>query len=262
MNSSTKPVPAPARSPSRANARASGTAPRGPSRAASATAAIYRALRADIVAMRRTPGEPIVEKHIAESFGVSRTPVREALLRLADDGLVEIFPQSGTFVARIPVDALPEAIVIRTALEGTAVRFAAERATGSQIAALRANIVLQQETEAAGDRDAFHEADERFHGLIAEIAGYPGLWSFAQQVKVHVDRYRRLTLPEPGRIAHVIAEHAAVVDAIADHDPARAERCMAVHLGGLLTAIPQAQGANPFFFTGSPAPTPQGGSVP
>ena len=63
--------------------------------------AIHRDLRAEIVSLRRKPGEPIVEKQIAEAYGVSRTPVREALLRLADDGLIEIFPQSGTFVARI-----------------------------------------------------------------------------------------------------------------------------------------------------------------
>ena len=225
--------------------------PRVPSRA-TATTAIYQALRADIVAMRRTPGEPIIEKHLADSFGVSRTPVREALLRLADEGLVEIFPQSGTIVARIPMNALPEAIVIRTALEGTAVRHAAERATRSQIAVLRANLMLQQEMDAAGDLNGFHEADEQFHALISDIAGYPGLWNLAQQVKVHVDRYRRLTLPEPGRIAHVIAEHALIVDAIADRDPQQAERRMAAHLDNLLSAIPHAQGANPFFFTGVP----------
>ena len=231
--------------------------PRVPSRA-TVTTEIYRALRADIVAMRRTPGEPIVEKHLADSFGVSRTPVREALLRLADDGLVEIFPQSGTIVARIPMNALPEAIVIRTALEGAAVRHAAERATRSQIAVLRANLMLQQEMDAAGDLNGFHEADEQFHAQISDIAGYPGLWNLAQQVKVHVDRYRRLTLPEPGRIAHVIAEHALIVDAIADRDPAQAERRMAAHLDNLLSSIPNAQGANPFFFRGVPT-TPVSG---
>jgi len=243
------PTPAKARSSSRAAPKAT----RGPTRTATATAAIYRELRADIVEMRRTPGEPIVEKLVAGSFGVSRTPVREALLRLADDGLVEIFPQSGTFVARIPVDTLPEAIVIRTALEGAAVRHACRRATRSQIATLRANLVLQQETEAAGNLNAFHDADEAFHRLIAEVAGYPGLWSFSQQVRIQVDRYRRLTLPEPGRIVHVIAEHMAIVDAIADGDPERAERHMTTHLEGLLTAIQQAQDTNPVFFT-SPDP--------
>lgn len=234
--------------------RTAALVPRNPGRAATATATIYRELRADIVAMRRPPGEAIIERLVAEKYGVSRTPVREALRRLADDGLVEIFPQSGTVVARIPVDALPEAIVIRTALESTAVRHAACHASRSEVAALCANLVLQQETAAAADLDGFHEADERFHGMIADIAGYPGLWSFAQQVKIQVDRYRRLTLPEPGRLDHVIAEHAAIIDAIADGDPQRAERHMTAHLDGLLTSIPHARGANPVFFAEPSAP--------
>lgn len=227
--------------------------PRVRGRAISTMATIYQALRSDIVSMHRPPGEAIVERQIAELFGVSRTPVREALLRLADDGLVEIFPQSATIVARIPVDDLPEAIIVRTSLESTAVRYAAQRVTRSQVAVLRANLLLQQETEAAGDFDGFYEADEAFHALIARIAGYPRLWTIAQEVKVQVDRYRRLTLPEPGRLTYVIAEHAAVADAIADGDPARAERCMAAHLDGLLSSIPATQGANPAYFTGSPA---------
>ncbi|WP_448206970.1 GntR family transcriptional regulator [Azospirillum sp. sgz302134] len=255
MNATGSPVPA-----VRPGARAAKT-PQVPSRA-TITATIYRSLRADIVAMRRTPGEPIIEKHLAESFGVSRTPVREALLRLADEGLIEIFPQSGTFVSRIPMGALPEAVVIRTALEGTAVRHAAQRATRSQIAVLRANLMLQQEMDAAGDRNGFHDADEQFHSLISDIAGYPGLWGLAQQVKVQVDRYRRLTLPEPGRIAQVIAEHTAIVDAIADRDPDRAEQRMATHLDELLSAISLAQGSNPYFFSGPPGPAAPGATTP
>ena len=194
------------------------------------TGAIHRDLRNAIVSMKRKPGEPVVEKQIAEAYGVSRTPVREALLRLADEGLIEIFPQSGTFVSRIPMAALPEAVVIRKALEGAAVRYAAERATRSQIALLRANLERQQEKAAAGDESGFHEADEDLHALIAETAGYPGFWTLTQQVKVQVDRFRRLTLPEPGRMAQVIAEHTAIVEAIADHDATRAEAAMAAHL--------------------------------
>ena len=93
--------------------------PRPTASARSHTAAnlIYRTLRDDIVAMRMTPGEPINEKAVALKHGMSRTPVREALLRLAGEHLVEIFPQSGTFVTRIPMAALPEAILVRKALE-------------------------------------------------------------------------------------------------------------------------------------------------
>ena len=83
----------------------------------SAAAVIHSRLRSEIVSLARKPGEPLAEKELTEAYGVSRTPFREAILRLANEGLVDIFPQSGTFVSRIPQRALPEAIVIRTALE-------------------------------------------------------------------------------------------------------------------------------------------------
>ena len=86
-------------------------------RAETAAKMLYRELKAEIVSIGRKPGEPIVEREIASSFGVSRTPVREAILRLADEALVDIFPQSGTFVAKIPLASLPEAILVRKALE-------------------------------------------------------------------------------------------------------------------------------------------------
>src|SRR3954468_13593842 len=85
-------------------------------------ARLHAELRDELVSLARRPGEAIVEKEIAAAYGVSRTPVREAVLRLADEGLIEIFPQSGTFVARIPIAALPEAIIIRKALEETTAR--------------------------------------------------------------------------------------------------------------------------------------------
>jgi DNA-binding GntR family transcriptional regulator len=238
-----------------------------PSRAAhhgtTASAGIYRDLRTDIVSLRRKPGEAISEKQIAEAYGVSRTPVREAVLKLADEGLIEIFPQSGTFVSRIPVCALPEASVIRKTLEQATVRLAAERATRSQIARLRACLERQHEVEAAHDADGFQEADEAFHALIAEIAeiaGYPGFWTVTQEVKVQVDRCCRLTLPVPGHIGIVIAEHEAFAEAIVDHDPDRAVRCLADHLDGLRVTIDEVRHATPVYFSGSPGACNGGGA--
>lgn len=213
------------------------------------SATIYRDLREDILTLRRAPGSPIAEKAIAEAYGVSRTPVREAMLKLADEGLVEIYPQSGTFVGRIPVGALPEAITIRRVLEEAVVRYAAQRATRSQIALLRACLERQHECDAAGDREGFHKADEEFHALLAEISGYPGFWSIIDQVKVQVDRYRRLTLPLAGRVGAAIAEHEAIVEAIASRDPARAVETLKAHLEHLEVSIAEARAANPEYFT-------------
>ena len=217
-------------------------------RGATASSMIYSDLRAQLLSLERRPGEAISEAEIALSYGVSRTPVREAILKLSDEGLLEIFPQSGIIVSRIAVAALPEAIIIRKALEETTARLAAERATSSQILALRAILERQREAEAARDSEAFHQADEAFHANIAEIAGHPGIWRLIQQVKVHVDRYRRLTLPQRGRIAQVITEHEAIVTAIEAHDPERARIAMDQHLERLLDNIHATRSINPEFF--------------
>ena len=232
-----------------------GKPPRAPQRGTTAAAAIYRDLRADIVSLARKPGDPILEKLVAEAFGVSRTPVREAVLRLADEGLVEIFPQSGTFVGRIPIAALPEANLIRKTLEQATVRFAAERATRSQVAALHANLERQREVDASANAQGFHQADEAFHALIADIAGHPGFWPITQQVKVQIDRCRHLTLPFPGRMAAVIAEHEAIIAAIADHDPDRAVKALGDHIDGLLLTIDDMRLATPLYFSPAEAPT-------
>lgn len=228
--------------------RAAGHRRGGRPRAATASARIYSDLRSELVSLRRRPGEAILEAEIALSYGVSRTPVREAILKLADEGLVEIFPQSGIFVSRIPLAALPEAIIVRKALEETTARLAAERATASQILALHSILQRQREANAAGDSDTFHRADEAFHATIAEVAGYPGIWTLIQQVKVHVDRYRLLTLPQQGRIARVIAEHEAILGAIEAHDCPGAGLAMGVHLESLRDNISVTQNINPEFF--------------
>ncbi|MBC2886566.1 GntR family transcriptional regulator [Ochrobactrum sp. CM-21-5] len=209
---------------------------------------IYRELRTAIVSMELLPGTALNEKAFIERFGVSRTPVREALIRLVEDGLVEIFPQSGTFVARIPVDRIPEAVVIRQALEGATVERAATLATVSDIDTLD-EILAQQQFHAGRQKlDAFHEADEAFHETIAEIAGFPGIWQYLKPVKVQIDRARRMTLPALGRTEHVLGEHKIIRDAIANHDVPAALAAMKEHLNAVLPDIDELRKSKPDFF--------------
>lgn len=211
-------------------------------------AAIFERLYADIVSLRMPPGMPLQEKRIAEDFGVSRTPVREALLRLSEGGLVDIYPQSGTVVSRVPVSAIPEAVVVRKALEGTTVERAAEVATGDDIARLEAIIARQKALAALGDTSGFHEEDEAFHEEIAEIAGYPGIWVILKTVKVQIDRARRLTLPALGRMDSVVREHRLILDAIATHDVAAARASMILHLGAVIPDVAELRTRYPDYF--------------
>jgi GntR family transcriptional regulator, rspAB operon transcriptional repressor len=239
------PVPAPKKSVSRV---AAGSRRSGRPRAATAASKVYADLRAELVSLQRRPGDAVSEAQIALAYGVSRTPVREAILKLADEGLLEIYPQSGIIVSRIPVAALPEAIIIRKALEETTARLAAERATSSQVLALQSILERQREASNAGNSEAFHQADEMFHAAVAEIAGHPGIWKFIQQVKLHVDRYRRLTLPQRGRMTQVIVEHEAVLIAIEGHNVEAARHAMGIHLDQLLANISATRHINPEYF--------------
>ena len=202
---------------------------------------VYEELRSLIVGMKMPPGSPVREKEIALRFGVSRTPVREALLRLADEGLLEVFPQSGTFVARIPFDELPEAIMLRKVLEMEGVRQATGRLTKSAQLGLASIIEQQREAAAAGEREQFHCADEAFHARIAAISGYPGIWKLVLQVKTQVDRFRQLTLLMPQRMFVVIEDHQRILDRMSEGDPERAAAAMAAHLDAVLPALAEPQ---------------------
>jgi len=209
---------------------------------------VYRDLRDAIINVTLTPGTPLVEKDITEKYGISRTPVREAILRLAEERLVDVVPKSGTFVARIPVAELREAIVARKALEEVCVREATARASKSQLMALHAVIQRERELAETGDEQAFHEADNAFHAGIASAGGYPGIWNMIEKIRVQVERYRRLTLPQEGRMEMVVAEHAAVLDAIEQGDADAAVAAMNNHLNKLQIDIRTFQDLWPDYF--------------
>ena len=191
---------------------------------------VYRDLLEAIVSMKLVPGTPILEKEVAQRYGISRTPVREAVLRLAKDRLVDVIPQSGTFVARIPFADLREALIARQALEAVTVRAATEKVSESQIMELRAIVQRQREMAEAAQEGAFHQADDAFHAAIAAAGRLPGIWDMIQQIRMQLERYRRLTLPQPGRMMMVVREHGEVLDAMARRDADAAVERMVLHL--------------------------------
>ncbi|PRD45962.1 GntR family transcriptional regulator [Phyllobacterium phragmitis] len=210
--------------------------------------AVHKRLRDDILALTLKPGTVVSEKELSVAYGIGRTPVREALLRLSDEGLVEIVPKSGTRVTRIPAHRLPEAILVRKSLEDITTRSAAERASVSDLMSLR--MLIQRQTEAAerADEEAFHAADEAFHAEIARAAGYPGIWSLVQQVKTQLDRYRRLTLPQEGRMTRVQDDHAAILAGLEARDADAAAAAMAAHIDQLRLDIAAIRDSYPDYF--------------
>ena len=187
-----------------ASARSLTTAPQ--ERPAQKAEQIYGILRHAIVRLAMEPGAAISEKELCLEHGVSRTPVREALKRLADEDLVEVFPHSGTYVSKISYEVAEEGFVIRRALEIESVRRAAQHATPADIA--------------------------RLDGLIAEISRFPRMWKFITLVKAHLDRMRQLSAPVPGHLAEVTEQHDAVVRALERQSADQAELAMRIHLEG------------------------------
>lgn len=221
---------------------------RGRTRAGRAATQIHAVLRDEIVRMHLKPLDILNEKQLGQRFGVSRTPVREALLRLADEGLVEIYPQSGTFVSRIPRRALYEAILIRKALEATTVSLAIAARKDDRLGGLDANQQALAQAARDGDIAEFHQVDSDFHQLIADIAGYPGIWTVIAQVKVQIDRYRYITLPQKGRLDLVVAEHAAIIEGIRRRDDGAAVLAMSQHIGRMTEELQDIEHLDPALF--------------
>jgi DNA-binding GntR family transcriptional regulator len=218
---------------------------------------VHAELRRRIVSLELPPGAPLAEKELIEGFGVSRTPVREALLKLVEEQLVVIYPQSGTFVARICASIAEDAMVIRVALEGFSAREAAVRALPADDVALERAIARQRAAAGSSDIQGFHETDEAMHQLIAEIAERPNIWRVVKREKASVDRVRLLSLQFEGRFKAVIAEHKRIVDAIRARDPAKAEEMMSTHLSRVLPSVAAIRARHPNFFADESAPPGQ-----
>ncbi len=229
------------------NSKSSSVAP--PKEAArTAATRVYLDLRNRIIEMSMLPGTRIVERDIAAEHQTSRTPVHEAVQRLAEEGLIEVVPRVGTFVARIPLDQLEEAMFVRTALEVAVIEKAAEQIKPEDLLLLKQLLADQHACVDASDFKGFHQCDEVFHEAMASIAGLPGVWRIIQQTKTQVDRYRRLTLPLPGRMDGVVGEHESVVEALEKglgHDAALA---MHKHLDLVLPIAKTAKTLRPEYF--------------
>ena len=184
---------------------------------------IYETLRRAIVRLEMEPGSAISEKELCGRFEVSRTPVREALQRLAEEDLVDIHPHSGTWVSRI-------SFVLRRALEVESVRRAAALVTEAGIAELD-GLIARMRLTLRDDRPAdYLEVDDAFHAAIARISAYPRIWKFIGLAKVQLDRMRQLSAPVPGHLAEVTEQHAAIVQALARRNAMQAELAMRIHL--------------------------------
>lgn len=209
---------------------------------------VARALRQAIVSMKISPGEMLSEQDLAQRFGVSRSPVREALIKLSEAGLVRVLPQRGTQVVKISRAAVEDARFIRLAVECAVVREAALNATPAMVAELNANLTRQRRAQRVTSSDEFMSLDEEFHRLLAETAGRPAAWRMIEDVKPQMDRVRYLDVKQATPRHTIIAQHVMIVDAIKAGDPAAAEKAMQRHLSEILRSLPELAAKHPDLF--------------
>ena len=209
---------------------------------------VYVALREGIVSAELEPGRRLSENELAEALGVSRTPVREALVRLRDERLVAIVPQLGTFVTLISTDAVADAAFVREALECSAIRLATERRPSASSRSCRPTSPPRTAPRRAATPRRSTASTRRCTGRSASSAAARSPGRSSRRANGHLDRVRRLSLPEPGYLGEMVAEHRAVVAAVADHDPDAAEAALRHHLRMVLSSLPSIRAAHPDYF--------------
>jgi DNA-binding GntR family transcriptional regulator len=209
---------------------------------------VYWHLREAIITATLTPGQRVSESEIAGQLGVSRTPAREALATLREEGLVAIVPQFGTFVTPISEQAVKDAVFAREALECAAIRLGAVRSEAEDIAALEANIAEQEYAFKARDMPHFDLLDEDLHRQLCDLSGHGIAWSLSRRVSGHLGRVRNLGLREPDVIAGVLQGHRDIVAAVAAQDPDLAEAELRRHLRRVLTTVPDLRRRHPDYF--------------
>jgi DNA-binding GntR family transcriptional regulator len=208
---------------------------------------VLEALRAAIISMELAPGIALDRAELAQQFGVSQTPVRDALIRLGEEGLVVIRAQSTTQVSRIDVPAAREAHYLRRSIEIEIARQLALADDDAFIADLRTQLARQAELAARKDFIGFIAADKEFHRLMYVAAGLPRLWAVVVRMSGHVDRLRLLHIPSLGKTESTLAAHLAILDAIASRDPDAAQHAVREHLSGTLASVDEIHRRHPDF---------------
>ncbi len=195
---------------------------------------VYLSLKQGILSLVFQPGEILRKSEICDLLGVSRSPVAEAVARLAAEGLVDVVPQAGTFVARFSMAEIREGAFLREALELAAVEIVARDISEPQLLQLRRNLRVQEALLGDNDFAGFYHLDSEMHQLILSFTGFRRLAGLADTAWVHVNRARQLILPAPGRVEATLVEHYAILAALEARDPVAARDATSAHLRQLI----------------------------
>jgi DNA-binding GntR family transcriptional regulator len=200
---------------------------------------LYQVLRQSIIQMVPAPGRALSEKEIADTFSVSRQPVREAFIRLSEAGLVEVKPQRGTYVVKISQQAVLEARFVREAIEVAVVKLAAKKGIEpSVLKELHDLLERQRRCLEPHDYDRFYHLDEAFHRTLSLGVRQQAAWKVIEEVRAQLDRVRYLSVPHSTPLERLVDQHNHIIAAIEARDVKRAEEAMMLHLREILVSMP------------------------
>jgi DNA-binding GntR family transcriptional regulator len=197
----------------------------------------YESLRDDILNWRIAPGTALSETELALRLGVSRTPLRAALARLALEGLVDTSRGRTGVVPDVSVESIAQQFEVREALELQAARLAARRRDPEVFGELAESFAHATDTLASGGTAAYYAVVARFDEAMDDAVGNPAMRAALAGVRVHLVRARRLAQDNPERLLQAAAEHRLICEAVRDGDAELAASATAVHLRGSLTTI-------------------------
>ena len=198
---------------------------------------IYRILRREIVRCLIAPGTPLSEKEVSLRFEVSRQPVREAFIKLAETGLVQIRPQRGTWVNKISISHVKNGCFIREAIECAVVKRAAEKVTHSDLYTLEHLLNQQSVAISDGQIDDFFSLDDKFHQQLALIADCSLAWETVENIKATMDRVRYMSLDHVSPPAMLLEQHRDIFNALKARDGQQADAAMHRHLHEISQSI-------------------------
>ncbi|WP_044176411.1 GntR family transcriptional regulator [Metakosakonia massiliensis] len=191
---------------------------------------IYRILRRDIVHCLIPPGTPLSEKEVSVRFDVSRQPVREAFIKLAENGLIQIRPQRGSYVNKISLSQVRNGCFVRQAIECAVARRAATMITDSHCYQLEQNLNQQRTAIERKQLNDFFQLDDEFHQRLAQIADCQLAWDTIENLKATMDRVRYMSLDHVSPPEMLLRQHLEIFDALEKRDVAAVDIAMTHHL--------------------------------
>lgn len=211
------------------------------------TSQAYDILINKIVTATYQPGQKISEKKIEEDINIGRTPVREALLRLRQEGLINVIPQSGTYISKIDMKEVLDARFVRSSVEERIMRTAAAiNLTPTQVAHFKRILANQKLIMHEDNFPQFLTSDDEFHRYFYEVTGHLRIWQWLKKINIQFDRFRFLRLKVEGLSWNeLIEEHRALLQAVINKDINEVERLTANHMhlmlkeeGSLINTFP------------------------